>query len=98
MLVKHFLKLVAGNPAFVHQHVIMGRSCCTLDCTVRAQIKIILEWMGNILLNQRAGHRITILISGGRTGREEPDVMSLLSYHHGKFGLQTVSTGKWEGE
>lgn len=54
---------------------------------MRAQIKIILERMGNILLDQRARYRVTILVSGRGTGGEEPDVMSLLSHHHCKFNL-----------
>lgn len=87
MLVEHLLEFIAGDPTFVHQHMVVGRSRCTLDRTMRAQVKIILEWMGHILLNQCARHRIAVLISGGGASWEEPDVMSLLSHHHGKFNL-----------
>lgn len=87
MLVKHLLELVTSNSAVVHQHMIMGRSRCTLNCTMGTQIEIILEGMGNILLNQRARHRITIFIGRWGTVREEPNVMTLLGHHHRKFDL-----------
>ena len=54
---------------------------------MRAQIKVILPRVGNIMLDQCAWYRVTVLVAGQARGREEANMVTLLSNYNSHLWL-----------
>ena len=54
---------------------------------MRAQIKVILPGVGNIMLDQCAWYRVTVLVAGWACGREEANMVTLLSDYNSHLWL-----------
>ena len=87
MLIEKCLELLDRNIGLIHQHVVMSRTSCSLDGHVRAEIDIILPGVSDIVLNQGTRHRVSILVASHSLGREEANVVTLLSNNNSHLGL-----------
>lgn len=83
------LQLISCETVIVLEDVVVGRARSTQECTVRLQVKVKLEWMDDLGINDRAGFAVTQLVSLPRFHREKTSVMALL--HHHKRDLRLVA-------
>lgn len=87
MLVEHSLELICINVRLIHNRCIMRRTSCALDCSMRTQVDIVLEWRRDIMVNDDTRNGIAVLISSGAVGRKEADMMTLLRNYNGELRL-----------
>ncbi len=95
MLIDHLLEHVRGETNLVDENMIMDRPRGTLNGRMRVEVKVVLERVGNIALDESTWVRVFILITG--TAREEANVMAFRSYHHNEFPLFLCEPGKSYG-
>ncbi len=87
VLVDHLLEIFLIVPAFIHQDVIVSGSGSPLDCRVRAQIEVVLEWMSNVALDQDTWHGVAVPVGCYTRSGEETYVMALLGNYNGEQDL-----------
>ena len=88
MLVQHSLESIHRYIGFIHQHVIVGRSSCSLDGDMRSQVDIVLEGMRDITIHDCTWHRVHILIGSKARWWEEANMVSLLTNNNSDLDLQ----------
>ena len=55
---------------------------------MRSQVDIVLEWMGDITIHNCTRHGVPVLVGGKASGREEANMMTLLTNNNSNLDLQ----------
>jgi len=88
-LVDHLLQIGDRNLGIVLKDVVVNRAGGALDGRVSIEIEVILEWMGDIPLNESTGEGVCVAISSLRVTvlGEEADVVTLGADNDGPLDL-----------
>lgn len=88
MLVEHLLEHIDWDVGLIQQHSVMSRARRPFQCFVRTQVDIVVERVGNIVVDEGTRERVLILITS--LAGKEANVMSLLGHNHCEFDLVNI--------
>ena len=92
LLIDECLKLLIRHLRFVDEDVVMHRTRSALDRSVRVEIEVVLERVGNSSLNESAWQWVLIPVTPSLLW-EEADVVTLAAYYHHEWDVEAGIRG-----